>query len=65
MGCTSAVPTSGSPTDGILVSPFIIVKFLFIMMPAFGLYDILWQQRVWHRVRPESFLLGLGAYLSA
>ena len=35
MGCTSAVPTSVSPTDGILISLFIIVKFFFIMIPDF------------------------------
>ncbi len=47
MGWASAVPTSVSPTDDILVSPFIIVKFLFIMMPAFWLCDIL-RQRLKH-----------------
>ncbi len=44
MGWASAVPTSVSPTDDILVSPFIVVKFLFIMKPAFWLCAILWQR---------------------
>ena len=38
--CTSTEPTSVSPADVILVGCSIIVKFLFLTMPAFRLYEL-------------------------